>query len=202
MPISASPLSSSRFPRAVARTWPYLPLLPSLFLPLPFPWWRWSSIDSAASPHGKHKGGAQAALEESVDYGDILRLSYIACGSKGPGAHIHLFAYAGKDRRDDCHLHARYVSLWENLSKPPPCPGLSLLRLVFLPVLGIATTGVFHVAGIERTVLVLMFSMPLALSMIVLSERYDFYKDTIASLILISSLSAGFYLNLWLMILQ
>jgi len=47
-----------------------------------------------------------------------------------------------------------------------------------------------------------MLSMPLAISMIVLSERYDFHQDTIASLILVSSLSAGVYLNLWLMILQ
>ncbi len=92
-----------------------------------------------------------------------------------------------------------YGRTYRNL---PRALGLSLLRLVFLPLIGIATTGVFHVAGIERTILVLMFSAPLALSMIVLSERYDFYKDTIASLILITSLSAGFYLSLWLMILQ
>jgi len=37
--------------------------------------------------------------------------------------------------------------------------------------------------------------------MIVLSERYNFYKETIASLILISSLGAGLYLNLWLLAL-
>lgn len=93
-----------------------------------------------------------------------------------------------------------YGRTYQNL---PRALGLSLLRLVFLPAIGIATTGVFRVAGIERTVLVLMFSMPPALSMIVLSERYDFYKDAIAaSLILITSLGAGVYLNLWLMILQ
>jgi len=37
--------------------------------------------------------------------------------------------------------------------------------------------------------------------MIVLSERYGFYKETIASLILISSIGAGLYLNLWLLFL-
>jgi predicted permease len=47
-----------------------------------------------------------------------------------------------------------------------------------------------------------MFSAPLALSMIVLSERFDFYRDAIASFFLITSLSAGNYLNLWLMILE
>ncbi len=46
-----------------------------------------------------------------------------------------------------------------------------------------------------------MHGMPVAISMKVLSERYDFYKETIASLILISSLGAGLYLNLWLLLL-
>jgi predicted permease len=43
--------------------------------------------------------------------------------------------------------------------------------------------------------------MPIAVSMLILSQRYDFYKETIASLILISSLGAGVYLNLWLLML-
>jgi predicted permease len=43
--------------------------------------------------------------------------------------------------------------------------------------------------------------VPVAVSMIVLSERYNFYKETIASLILVSSLGAAIYLNLWLLIL-
>jgi predicted permease len=43
--------------------------------------------------------------------------------------------------------------------------------------------------------------MPIAISMIVLSERYDFQKETIASLLLLSSLSAGIYLNVWLVLL-
>jgi predicted permease len=43
--------------------------------------------------------------------------------------------------------------------------------------------------------------MPIAISMIVLSERYDFHKETIASLILISSIGAAIYLNLWLLLL-
>ena len=55
--------------------------------------------------------------------------------------------------------------------------------------------------SIEKSVLVLMHGMPVAISMIVLSERYNFYKETIASLILVSSLGAGIYLNLWLLLL-
>lgn len=78
---------------------------------------------------------------------------------------------------------------------------LSLLRIVFLPIVALLTTMLFDLPGVERSVLVLMHGMPVALSMMVLSERYDFYKETIASLILVSSLGAGVYLNLWLLLL-
>ena len=79
--------------------------------------------------------------------------------------------------------------------------GLSLLRIVFLPIVALLTTLLFNLLDVERSVLVLMHGMPVAISMIILSERYDFYKETIASLILISSLGAGLYLNLWLIAL-
>jgi len=78
---------------------------------------------------------------------------------------------------------------------------LSLLRIVFLPVVALLTTMLFNLHDVERSILILMHGMPVAISMIVLSERYDFYKETIASLILISSLGAGLYLNLWLLLL-
>jgi len=78
---------------------------------------------------------------------------------------------------------------------------LSLLRIVFLPIIALLTTMLFNLPDLERSVLVLMHGMPIAISMIILSERYDFYKETIASLILVSSLGAGVYLNLWLLLL-
>lgn len=78
---------------------------------------------------------------------------------------------------------------------------LSLLRIIFLPIIALLATTLFDLPDAERSVLILMHSTPIAISMIVLSERYDFYKDTIASLILISSLGAGLYLNLWLLVL-
>ena len=78
---------------------------------------------------------------------------------------------------------------------------LSLLRIVFLPVVALLTTMLLNLHDVERSTLILMHGMPVAISMIVLSERYDFYKETIASLILISSLGAGLYLNLWLLLL-
>jgi predicted permease len=78
---------------------------------------------------------------------------------------------------------------------------LSLLRIVFLPIIAFLATMLFNLPEVERSTLILMHGMPVAISMIVLSERYNFYKETIASLILISSLGAGLYLNLWLLLL-
>jgi len=77
---------------------------------------------------------------------------------------------------------------------------LSLLRIVFLPIIAFLTTIMLNLSSLERATLVLMHAMPIAISMIVLSERYDFHKETIASLILVSSIGAGIYLNLWLLL--
>jgi hypothetical protein len=79
---------------------------------------------------------------------------------------------------------------------------LSLLRMVFLPIVALLTVKLLNLPDVERPILVLMHGMPLAVSMIILSERYDFYKETVASLILISSIGAGVYLNLWLWVLR
>jgi malonate transporter len=78
---------------------------------------------------------------------------------------------------------------------------LSTLKAIFLPVIAFITVGLFNLAEPARSIIVLMHAMPVALSMIVLSERYDFNKETFASLILITSLAAGLYLNLWLLVL-
>ncbi len=78
---------------------------------------------------------------------------------------------------------------------------LSMLRIAFLPLIAFLTTVLFNLEPIERSSLILMHGMPVAISMIILSERYNFYKKTIASLILIMSLAGGLYLNLWLLLL-
>ena len=80
---------------------------------------------------------------------------------------------------------------------------LSALRMIFLPAVALMISKfVFKLPGMEQSILVLMHNMPLAISMIILSQRYDFYKETIASVILVSSLGAGIYLNIWIFILQ
>ncbi len=75
---------------------------------------------------------------------------------------------------------------------------LSLLRMVFLPAVAFLSVRLLGLTGVEGSVLVIMNGTPVAISMIVLSERYDFYKETIVSLVLVSSLSAVVVLNLWL----
>jgi len=89
----------------------------------------------------------------------------------------------------------KYVELSEALK-------LSLLRILLMPTVALVVTNLLELPSLESSILVLMHGMPVAISMIVLSERYDFYKETIASLILISSLGAALYLNLWLLILR
>jgi predicted permease len=79
--------------------------------------------------------------------------------------------------------------------------GLSLLRIMLLPVLALVTLTLFQLPSMDQSVLVLMHAMPVAVSLSVLSERYDFNRETIASLTLISSVGAIIYLNIWLFIL-
>ena len=78
---------------------------------------------------------------------------------------------------------------------------LSLLRMVFSPAIAFVIAGLVNLSSLETTTVVIMHGTPLAIPMIVFSERYNFYKDTIASLLLISSVLGGMYLNVWLLIL-
>ncbi|MBC7129895.1 AEC family transporter [Candidatus Bathyarchaeota archaeon] len=78
---------------------------------------------------------------------------------------------------------------------------LSLLRMVFLPLIALAVTAFFGLPPIQKATIVIMHGVPVAVSFMVLSERYNFYKETVSALILVSSLGAAVYLNLWLIIL-
>ncbi len=78
---------------------------------------------------------------------------------------------------------------------------LSTIRIVVLPSIAVIFVSFFSFPPLHSTTLVLMHSMPAAVSLIVLSERYNFYPETIASMILITSLSSLVHLNLWLFVL-
>ena len=76
-----------------------------------------------------------------------------------------------------------------------------LVRALVLPAVTLFVCRWFGLPSLDSAVLVLMYSTPLAVSMMVLSERYGFYPERIATVILLSSLTAGVYMNLWLIVL-
>lgn len=78
---------------------------------------------------------------------------------------------------------------------------LSLMRIILFPCLALFVTKLLGLPDLESTILILMHGTPVAVSVIVLSERYDFYRETIASLILVSSLGGGIFSTLWLFLL-
>ncbi|MEM0216974.1 MAG: AEC family transporter [Candidatus Bathyarchaeia archaeon] len=79
---------------------------------------------------------------------------------------------------------------------------LSMLRIVLLPSIALSIAALFNLSRTPAAVLLIMHNVPVAVSMMVLSERYNFHKETIASLILVSSVGAAVYINLWLLILN
>ncbi|MBN1901391.1 AEC family transporter [Candidatus Sumerlaeota bacterium] len=78
---------------------------------------------------------------------------------------------------------------------------LSLIRMLALPVIAVFIMRLVHIEEMEGVILILMHASPMALATIVLSERYDFRQDVIPSLMLVSSLSAPIYMNIWLIVL-
>ncbi len=78
---------------------------------------------------------------------------------------------------------------------------LSLLRLAVLPGLTFLCARLLGLPPLETAVLVLMNGTPLAVNMIVLSQRYAFHVEEMASLTLVSSLGALLTLNLWRLVL-
>lgn len=83
----------------------------------------------------------------------------------------------------------------------PAAAALAFLRLVLLPLAALGFAALAGLGGPEGTVVVLMSGMPVAVSLLVLSERYDFHVETVSSLVLISSAGGAVTLNIWLILL-
>lgn len=79
---------------------------------------------------------------------------------------------------------------------------ISSIRLVVLPVVAFYVSKIFQFSSLEASILVVMYGTPLALSMIILSQRYEFMERRVSSIILVSSLLAGLTMNLWLLIIE
>ncbi len=75
---------------------------------------------------------------------------------------------------------------------------LSFTRIALVPLLTLIISLLLGLAGTETMIVTLMNAMPVAIILAVLSDVYDFYRETVASLILITSFSAPIYLSIWL----
>ncbi len=75
--------------------------------------------------------------------------------------------------------------------------GLASLRLVHLPALTLGFAALLGLESLPREVVVLMNGTPIAVNLIVLSARYRFFEEEMATLILISSVGALITMNLW-----
>jgi predicted permease len=75
--------------------------------------------------------------------------------------------------------------------------GLASLRLVHLPALTLGFATLLGLESLPREVVVLMNGTPIAVNLIVLSARYRFFEEEMATLILISSVGALITMNLW-----
>jgi predicted permease len=79
--------------------------------------------------------------------------------------------------------------------------GLSLLRLAILPALTLGFARVLGLSSLATTILVIMNGTPLAVNIMVLSQRYGFYVEEMASLALVSSLGSLLTLSLWQLVI-
>ncbi|MGC9529440.1 MAG: AEC family transporter [Candidatus Bipolaricaulaceae bacterium] len=80
--------------------------------------------------------------------------------------------------------------------------GLSALRLLLIPAATLLTVAALGLPPLEGTVLVLMNGSPMAVNMIVLSSRYRFLQEEMATTVLLSSLGSLLTLSLWAYLLD
>jgi predicted permease len=78
----------------------------------------------------------------------------------------------------------------------------SSIRLIFLPGIALIISRFFQLPFLETSIMVIMYGTPLALSMVILSKRYEFLEQRVSSVLVVSSLLSGITLNLWLLLLE
>ena len=79
---------------------------------------------------------------------------------------------------------------------------ISSIRLFVLPLVALLVSKWFGLSVLQTSILVVMYGTPLALSMVILSERYKFMEKQVSSIIMVSSLLSGLTMNLWLYIID
>lgn len=83
----------------------------------------------------------------------------------------------------------------------PAALGLGSLRLLLLPGITLLVALALGLPPLERQVLVFLHGTPIAVNMIVLSQRYRFQPELIGTVVLVSSLGSLLTLSLWRWIL-
>jgi hypothetical protein len=78
-------------------------------------------------------------------------------------------------------VYVKGFSSWKEYQNLTVAFWSSLLRIVFLPALAMATIALFQFHSMNQSLLMLIYAMSVAVSLSVLSERYDFKRETIAS---------------------
>lgn len=140
-------------------------------------------------------------FQESVDSVDCYGNLDIGHSSRASLSSVYFIAYVGRYYLCSGCFYVGSFSLWEEIHQINPGYLLESVKIIFLPTLAFLTLIRFNLPSMSRSLLILMHRMSGAVSLSVLSERYDFYTEKIASLTLISSLGAIIYLNVWLFIL-
>lgn len=74
---------------------------------------------------------------------------------------------------------------------------LSFLRLIFLPAFAFLLYLGSNLPELEVSIIVLLHGMPGAVNLIVLSDRYNFYKNLIPTYLLVSTLTSFITLGAW-----
>jgi len=82
-----------------------------------------------------------------------------------------------------------YKKIWQGVL-------LSLPRMLLMPFLTYVFAHLFGLTSTSLSITVLLSAMPVALTLITLTQNYDFEVDLFANLILVSTLSSLAYLNL------
>ncbi len=79
---------------------------------------------------------------------------------------------------------------------------LSLPRILLLPAITFLIARFFGLAGDALKIVVLLQAMPVAITMITITQKYEFEEELFANVVMVSSLSALFYLNVIKLLLE
>lgn len=121
-------------------------------------------------------------------------------GIEHGSARVHLLypKGAGEYVGTCCHILARRFLLREG----EPLFGLAPLlgKVPLLPLIALNLGHLMGLSQLEVLVTTLMSAMPVAVALVVFSDVYDFHREEIYSLVLITSLLSPIYLGAWLII--